>query len=1126
MKRRTVRALVIAALAVAAHSTTFTTRAHAQVATTAGVTGIVKDTQGGAVPGATVTATHVPSGTTYTAVTQEDGRFLIPAMRVGGPYAVTVELAGFAVATQHDLALTLGVIADLSFVLEPAGVSEHVDVVAAPDPIFSSSRTGASTAVTREELAALPTITGRINDMTRMTPQAGSNGSFAGQDNRLNNITVDGAYFNNSFGLGGQPGDRTNVAPVSLEAIEQVQVSIAPYDVRQGNFVGAGVNMVTRSGTNRFVGSVYTRYRNESFVGTEAAGQTFNPGTFKTTNTGVWIGGPILRNRLFAFGSYERQNDTRPLVTFRANQGGEAVGGSVTRVLASDLTALSAFLKSNFDYEAGGFDGVQKKTPAKPLLMKFDYNLNRANKITFRYSQLNSSTNVLVSGSSSAGFGRGANSANWLGFEGSNYTILENFKSGVTELHSTIGSAMSNSLTLGYTTNDESRGAVPEFPFVDIRDGSGVAYTSFGPDPFTRNNELRYRTLQAQDSFTKFARRHTFTFGGSVENYNSDNVFFSRSNSVYVYNSLADFYTDANDYLANPGRTTSPVTLARFQVAYMNLPGLNKPLQPLEAWYMGAYAQDQWQLRPNVSLSGGLRVDTPRFKNTAYDNPNVNALTFRDENGQPVQYITGKMPDAKPLWSPRLGLNWDVRGDQTTQVRGGTGIFTGKPAYVWISNQIGNTGMLTGLIEDNNTTSRPFNPDPAAYVPANVTGAPAASLELNVTDPSFKFPQVWRSNAAVDRQLPWGLIATGELVYTRDVNGIYYINANLPAPQSTFTGPDNRPRWVGASCTPADAAGCVNRINNAPGNQVTAAYVLKNQNVGRSWNIAGSLTKRLQSGFSGKLAYSYGETRNTVDPGSTASGTFTGNAHSGNPNDPGLGYSVNSPGHRFFVAGSYTKQYFGFGATTIGAFWEARTNLVNFATNASYVYAGDMNGDGAANNDLIYVPRDASEMNFATFTSGGRTFTADEQAAAFEAYIQQDPYLSTRRGQYAERNALFLPLVKRMDFSVTQELFHSVAGRRHAGQIRLDITNFGNLLNSRWGVGQRPAIPSASSSLNLIPILTSPTVAADGTLSYRMALVNNQLPTETWQTTTFLGQSGTAGHDVYTIMLSFRYSFQ
>ncbi|MBZ5557929.1 MAG: carboxypeptidase regulatory-like domain-containing protein, partial [Acidobacteriia bacterium] len=1084
--------------------------AHAQGVTTASVTGVVKDAQGGVIPGASVTAVHEPSGTNYEAVTQADGRFFIPGMRVGGPYTVSAALTGFRTEARSNITLSLGVAQDLEFTLRVAAIAETITVTGASDPVFSSTRTGAATAVTREDLATLPTISGRINDMARLSPEYGGSGTFAGQDNRMNNITVDGSYFNNSFGLAGQPGDRTGVAPISLEAIEQVQVSVAPFDVRQGNFVGAGVNTVTRSGTNQWTGSVYHRLRNESFVGKEARGLPFNPGTFTTTDTGEWIGGPIVKNKLFVFEDFEKQEDTRPLTTFTSNPGGAPAIGNTTRVLASDLNTLSGFLNSKFNYDPGPFDNISKTTPGKPFLIKGDYNLNSSNKITFKYHQLNSNTPVNLSSSNSLGNsgGRPTFSSNFLNFANSNYSILENIRSGIGEWNSVLGSSMSNSLIAGYTHQDESRGDIGTlFPFTDILSNS-IAYTSFGSEPFTPNNELRYNTFQAQDSFTKFGKSHSLTFGGAVEKYHSENVFFPGKQSAYVYSSLTDFYTDANGYLTNPNRVVSPVTLLRFQVRYMNVPGLDKPIQPLDVWYSSGYAQDEWRPRTNVTVTAGVRVDVAKWGDTAYDNPAVDALNFRDASGNAVKYNTGALPKASPLWSPRVGFNWDLKGDQQTQLRGGTGVFTGKPAYVWVSNQIGNTGMLTGLVQTDNTTAYPFNPNPDKYKPATVTGAPAASVDLAVTDPDFKFPQTWRSNVAVDRKLPLGLVGTAEFIYNRDVNGMAYINANLPAAQSAYAGVDNRPHWVGTACAAAGQVGpCVNRINNATGDQIIENIVLQNQSVGRSWTVATSLAKPLTHGFQIKGAYSYGESKNTVDPGSIAAGSWTSAAMVNDPNNPALAFSANSPGHRVFFTTSYTHQYFNLGATTVSAFFDAHTN-----GNSSYIFSADANGDSATN-DLIYIPKDTSEMNFKSLTTGGKTFTAADQAAAFDAYISQDSYLSSRRGQYAERGALFYPIVKRLDLSLIQDVFHSISGHRHSGQIRLDITNFGNLLNHDWGVGQVPFNTR---------LLTSPSADAQGRLTYNLQTVTTasgpSLISQTFQTTAGIS-------DVYVMMLSFRYTF-
>ncbi len=382
--------------------------------------------------------------------------------------------------------------------------------------------------------------------------------SFGGQDNRLNNITVDGSYFNNSFGLAGAPGERTGVAPISLESIEQVQVNVAPFDVRQGNFVGAGINTVTRSGTNQLRASVYHRFRDQDFVGTEAAGLPFNPGIFKFRNTGATAGGPIVKSKLFAFGTYEDESDTRPLTTFRAKAGGESVAGNTTRVLSSDLTALSNLLAQRFQYETGPFENYDDLTPVKRFLFRTDYNVNNNNKVSFRYNHLDSITDVGLSGSSSLGRGRGTGSTNFLSYQNSNYQILEDIRSGIGEWNTVIGTSMSNSLIVGHTFQDESRASRGTFfPFVDIWE-EGQAYTSFGFEPFTPNNELRYKTFQLQDNFTRFGNKHSLTFGLSLERYESENVFFPGSQSAYVYNSLAEFYTDINDYLANPNRTASP----------------------------------------------------------------------------------------------------------------------------------------------------------------------------------------------------------------------------------------------------------------------------------------------------------------------------------------------------------------------------------------------------------------------------------------------------------------------------------------------------------------------------------------------------------------------------------------
>src|SRR5213080_3483200 len=569
-----------------------TTALGAQGVTTAAIAGVVTDSSGAPLEAARLVAVHGPSGTAYAAVTRADGRFTIPGMRVGGPYRVSVALVGYRQEVQDQIQLTLGGTADLRFALTRATLElEPVTVTATSNPVFSAERTGAATTIAAAQIAHLPTISRRVEDLLRLTPQysAMSFGfSFAGQDNRFNNMTIDGSYFNNSFGLSGQPGDRTGVAPVSLDALQQLQVNVAPYDVRQGNFVGAGINMVTKSGTNDVTGTLYYNTRNNDFVGTDAGPNMFNPGTFKYHDIGVALGGPIIRNRLFFFGSFEDDGQTLPGTTFLARSDPtQPVGGSLTRVLASDLDALSSCLKTNFNYITGPYQGYDFKVPSTRFLARLDYNLNDRNKLSLRYNLLNSSSDILVSTSNSLGFGcRRYNppicsTLFALNFANSNYAILENIRSIVGEWNSSISSNMSNNLIVGYTSSDESRknNGPPWFPEVEILK-EGNPYTTFGFEPFTPDNQLRYHSYQLQDNYTVYLPKHSLTFGVSVEKYHSTNVFFPGAQSIYVYNSLADFYTDANGYLADSNRTVSPVTLRRFQVEWANIPGQAEPVQP------------------------------------------------------------------------------------------------------------------------------------------------------------------------------------------------------------------------------------------------------------------------------------------------------------------------------------------------------------------------------------------------------------------------------------------------------------------------------------------------------------------------------------------------------------------
>lgn len=1060
--------------------------AYSQGVTTASISGKVVSDEGESLSGAVVTAVHTPSGTKYYSISNLEGRYLIPNMRVGGPYAVSTSFMGYSVSNVDGVSLSLGVTSNIDFKLisESTQLSEVV-VVTDRNPIISSDRTGASTAITNGNLTKLPTISRNINDFTRLSPQASGN-SFAGQDGRLNNITVDGSYFNNSFGLGSgsNPGGRTGVSPISLDAIEQISINVAPYDVRQGNFVGAGVNTVTRSGTNELSASVYRFGRDNSLVGTKAGEKEFKPGEFDYKQVGFRVGGPIIKDKLFFFGSFEDESTTEPGTNFRANNGSETASGNITRVLASDLDQLSSFLKTKYGYETGPYQGYDHTTAATKFLGKIDWNINDKNKLSVRYNHLDSYTDVLASSSSSLGFGGRRGNLNALNFQNSNYIINENIRSIVGELSTRLSDRTTNNLIVGYTYQDESRGSRGDFfPMVDILK-DGATYTTFGFEAFTPNNELRYKTFQVQNNLQIFRDKSTWTLGGSYEKYQSENVFFPGSQSAYVFNSLEDFYASANG--------NQDVTVRRFQVRYNNIPGQEKPVQPLSVDYLGVYGQNELRVSDKFTTTFGLRVDVPIFGETGFRNTEVEGMNFVDADGNTTKYRTDKLPDANLLWSPRVGFNYDVKGDRTLQLRGGTGIFTGRPAYVWVSNQIGNNGILTGFERLDNIKTRPFSPDTDEYKPQNVTGAPAKNYELALTESTFRFPQVWRTNLALDKKFESGIIATAEFIYSQDVNGVSYHNANLQDANGTFSGPDARIRWVGGNSA--------TRINSKIDNAVT----LGNQAIGSSYVGSFSVEKPFSNGLYAKAAYSYGVTKNTVDAGSIAFGSWNNNPHSGNPNDPGLGFSSNSMGHRVFTALSYSKDFFKFGNTSFGLFWEGRT-----IGNYSYVYGGDFNGDGGTSNDLIYIHKNKGEMRFVPFTSSGTTFTAEQQADAWEAFIQQDEYLSSNRGSVAERGAAFLPMVFRADFNFTQQLFTNIRGKKNTLEFRADILNVGNLLKSEWGVGQfvtttSPLVPAG--------------VTSTGEPQFKLRNLGSQLITESFQPT--VGVS-----DVWRAQFGLRYTF-
>ena len=1041
----------------------------AQGVTTSSISGVVSDSKKEGLPGATVVAVHTPSGTQYGTTTNAQGQYTFPAVRIGGPYVLTVSYVGYAEQKIENLYANLGAAANANIVLTEEGKQlSEVQVVGARGSVINSNRTGAATGISNTQITTLPTLNRSFADFTRLDARA--NGlSFAGRNSGYNNFTVDGALFNNAFGLSSTVGGQAGAQPISIDAIDQIQVTIAPYDVRQGAFTGAGINAVTRSGSNKVQGSVYYYVRDQSYAGKKIDGVEQPLNAFSLNNLGFRLGGPIIKNKVFLFVNYERErrNDGVPGNWVASRPG--LTGSNVSKASAADLDRLSSFIQQQFGFNPGPYEGYTLPSNSDKGTARLDWNLSQNHKLNIKYNFLNSYSDITPSTSGALPSGRGPN-ANALPYLASFYRINNNLQSVIGELNSTFGNKYANTLQVGYSAFRDFRETpyLPkEFPLVDIGNGAGQQLTAFGYEPFTYNNILNSNVFQISDNFTIFAGKHTFTVGTYNEFYKFRNGFAPNYQGQFQYASVDAFISNATQTPIAGGTTIAQPT--RFQIQYSALPDGSFPFADIKAAQYSAYVQDEFQARRNLKFTFGVRADIPTIPTEIQQNTNLAALRgFRDG----VQLNTSQFPKTSLLFSPRVGFNWDVNDDRVTQVRGGAGIFTGRVPYVWISNQASNNGVLFGSSLINNPPatgdlSRPFSADVNKYRP--VGAAANTSYNIAITDPNFKFPQVFRANLGIDRNLGDGYILTLEGIYTKDINAVYHQNVNLPQSTQNLVGPDggdNRPIFYANNANGKPAV-AYNRIygQNATtgallsGTAVTAAnpnisdaILMRNTNQGYSYNLTAELQKQFANGFYAKVAYSYTDSRSVNDGGSIAQSIWRDRSISGDPNANVMSYSSFLQPHRVIGVAAYRFDYANkHAATTISLFYNGASG-----NRYSYAYSGDLNGDGQNSNDLMFIPRNQSDIQLRDITTGSGastvvTYSAADQWNALDNYIKQDPYLSKHRGEYAQRNGAVTPFVSRLDLKVLQEFSLMFGQTRHAFQLSLDVFNVGNLINSSWG---------------------------------------------------------------------------
>ncbi len=963
-----------------------------QGVTTAAFNGLVTDVDGNPVVGAAITAVHIPTGTAYNAVSRMDGRFNIPAVRVGGPYTVTVKMDPFKPQEVTGLTLKLGEDRGLKFQLALETISEEVTVVAT-NPIISEGRTGAAQNVSTAIIESMPSIGRSFDDFARLSPQVDSRGggafSAAGRSSRYNDIKIDGAVNNDLFGLGssGSPG---LAAPISLDAVQEFQLVIAPYDVRQGGFTGSSLNAITRSGTNNFAGSAYFFGRNQDFVGKGPSGKAY--GSFTESQYGFRVGGPIIKDKLFFFVSGEMGQNSSPVNWIIDDSGGPTDFGGAN-VTKADADRFVSILKNKYGFEAGGYGAGFRSVDSSndKLFVRLDYNISDKHRLTLRHNYVRGDSDRYASASGSTKFS----------FADNYYTLNNKTNSTVAQLNSTLGDNLFNELTLNYTTIRDVRDTNWDKPFPHVAvQTKNSYYLMAGTEQYSAANGLNQDIIELTDNLTWYKGKHTFTIGTHNEFFDFANLYIRDFYGYWEFSSLDNFENGVGSYYSHSFYTNDPS---------------NKWWAKFGVMQLGVYAGDNWSVLPNLNLTLGVRLDMPIINDTPSANPTVEQI---------YGIKTDQAASGNLLFSPRVGFNWDISKDKTTQLRGGIGIFSGRTPYVWISNQFSNTGIE--LTRISGTPKMPFVTDVNNQP---ISGFSSSLNEVDLIDENFKYPTLLRTNLAVDHELPWGIIGTLEGIYSKNLNDILY--QNLILVDQNKPNPDGRPTY---------------KKSKSP--QYSDVIYLTNSNDGYQFSVSAQLQKSFNKNSWANVSYTYGEAKD-VNSGtsSQAYSNWRYNPIGADPNNPEVAWSNYDVRHRIGAAVSYTFHFLKNAPTTIGVFYGGRSGRP-YSTTYNYT---DANGDGSRDNDLVYVPVDVNDVILTDST--GKALTGDALASAWAAldrFISGDPGLDKYRGQIVPRNASREPWYHSVDMRLAQDI--PIPGLKdHRLQVTLDVMNVLNLINKDWG---------------------------------------------------------------------------